>query len=269
MAKTVSPKEALMSEKSKRKILVVDDEITVAKSIRQAILSDDYAVDTALSGEEALKKDKENAYDLVITDLMMPGISGLNLLKALKEARPAVNVIMVTGYPTIKTAVESVKMGAFDYLPKPFTPADLRGLVARAFKKAGREDRAAAGVVKTRVPAGYYYMLGHTWIKIEGKNRALVGVVPDFLKTVGIITHLELPKENEIVSQGDVCAKIADADQLTHRIWSPASGRVVEINGKLLADSSLLRRDPYQSGYLFRIETVNFGEDSKGLLLAK
>lgn len=258
-----------MSEKSKRKILVVDDEITVCKSIRQAILSEDYEVDTALSGEEALKKDKEAAYDLIITDLMMPGISGLDLLKTLKEARPSVNVIMVTGYPAIKTAVQSVKLGAFDYLPKPFTPADLRGLVSRAFKKAESDERGEAEVAAPQIPSGYYYMLGHTWLKVEDENEAVVGVVHDFLKTVGIITQLELPKENESISQGEVCGKITDADQLTHRIWSPASGRVVEVNAKLMEDFSLLRRDPYRSGFLLRIETNNFEEDIKGLLLAK
>jgi CheY-like chemotaxis protein len=258
-----------MNEKSKRKILVVDDEITVCKSIRQAIVADDHEVDMALSGEEALKKDKEKAYDLIITDLMMPGISGLDLLRALKELRPNVNVIMVTGYPTIKTAVQSVKMGAFDYLPKPFTPADLRGLVARAFKKAEAEGAGAGEAAAMSIPAGYYYMLGHTWLKVEGNHQALVGVVHDFLKSVGIITQLELPKDNETVSQGSVCGKVTSADGLVHRIWSPASGRVIELNKKVQEDPSLLRRDPYRSGYLFRIETSNLEEDSKGLLLAK
>jgi CheY-like chemotaxis protein len=258
-----------MSEKNKRKILVVDDEITVCKSIRQAILSEDYQVDMALSGEEALKKDKENPYDLIITDLMMPGISGLDLLKTLKEARPSVDIIMVTGYPTIKTAVQSVKLGAFDYLPKPFTPADLRGLVSRSFKKAESAERGGTEAAALQIPPGYYYMLGHTWLKVEGDSRALVGVVHDFLKTVGIITQLELPKENEIISQGEVCGKITDAERWTHRIWSPASGRVIEVNAKLMEDFSLLRRDPYGRGFLFRIETSNLDEDIKGLLLAK
>jgi len=258
-----------MSSHSKRRILVVDDEITVCKSIRQAIVSDEYEVDMALSGEEALKKDEEKPYDLIITDLMMPGISGLDLLKLLKESRPAVNVIMVTGYPTIKTAVESVKIGAFDYLPKPFTPADLRGLVARAFKKAEGEDPRTGAPAGARIPPGYYYMLGHTWLKMEEKDRAAVGVVPDFLKTVGIITQLDLPKVNDTITQGNVCGKISDADHFVHRIWSPASGRVIEVNIRLTADSSLLRRDPFQEGYLFRIETDNFEEDIKGLLLAK
>jgi CheY-like chemotaxis protein len=258
-----------MSDKSKRKILVVDDEITVCKSIRQAILSEEYEVDMALSGEEALKKDQEGRYDLIITDLMMPGISGLDLLKTLKDTRPDVLVIMVTGYPTIKTAVESVKMGAFDYLPKPFTPADLRGLVARAFKRAERGAAGAEEAAAQKIPEGYYYMLGHTWIKTDAQHRATMGVVHEFLKTVGIITQLDLPKVNDVVSQGNICGKITDAEGLTHRIWSPASGRVIEVNVKLLEDTSLLRRDPYLGGYLFRIETSNLEDDIKGLLLAK
>ncbi|MBN2409975.1 MAG: response regulator [Candidatus Aminicenantes bacterium] len=257
-----------MNDLKKRKILVVDDEITVCKSIRQAILSDEYEVAMALSGEEALKKSRED-YDLVITDLMMPGISGLDLLKSLKETRPETIVIMVTGYPTIKTAVESVKRGAFDYLPKPFTPAELRGLVARAFKKAVSEDLGKGEAEESRIPPGYHYMLGHTWLKVEENNRATVGVVPEFLKAVGIISQLELPKENDTLTQGDACGKITDADQLVHRIWSPASGRVTEVNAQLAADPSLLRRDPFGSGYLFRIETGNLEEDLQGLLLAR
>lgn len=258
-----------MTEKIKRKILVVDDEITVCKSIRQAILSDEYEVDMALSGEEALKKDKDRAYDLIITDLMMPGISGLDLLETIKTGRPAANVIMVTGYPTIKTAVESVKMGAFDYLPKPFTPQDLRGLVARAFKKAESDKMAGGVAADLQIPAGYYYMLGHTWLRVEGENKASVGVVHDFLKSVGIITQLELAKVNETISQGEVCGKVTSADQLSHRIWSPASGRIIEVNSRLMEDFSLLRRDPYNLGALFRIEPANLEEDAKGLLLAK
>jgi len=258
-----------MNEKGKRRILVVDDEITVCKSIRQAIVADDHEVDMALSGEEALKKDKEKAYDLIITDLMMPGISGLDLLRALKEVRANVNVIMVTGYPTIKTAVQSVKMGAFDYLPKPFTPADLRGLVSRAFKKAEAEGAGAGETAALSIPAGYYYMLGHVWLKVEANHQALVGVVHEFLKSVGIITQLELPKANDVVTQGSVCGKVTSADGLVHRIWSPASGRVIELNKKVQDDPSLLRRDPYRSGYLFRIETSNLEEDVKGLLIAK
>jgi DNA-binding NtrC family response regulator len=126
-------------DEDKKKILVVDDEITVCKSIRQALLSDVYVVDMALSGEEALKKEDEKKYDVIIADLMMPGLSGLDLLRSLKGKNSAAKVIMITGYPTMKNTVQSMQFGAYDYLPKPFLPSDLRTLVARALAAADRE----------------------------------------------------------------------------------------------------------------------------------
>ena len=88
------------------RILVVDDELPVCKSIASALNDGTYKVEMALSGEEALKKDHENPYDIVIADLMMPGISGMDLLKALKQLRPEVMVIMITGYGTVESAIE-------------------------------------------------------------------------------------------------------------------------------------------------------------------
>ena len=258
-----------MTDKNKRRILVVDDEITVCKSIRQAIVSDEYEIDLSLSGEEALKKEEEKKYELIITDLMMPGISGLDLLKNLKDKKSNAKVIMITGYPTIKTAVQSVKMGAFDYLPKPFTPADLRSLVARAFKAAEIEEKGEKWVEEAKMPAGLYYMLGHAWVKKEDGGLATVGILYDFLKSVGIITQVDLPKVSDTVSQGEVCGKVTDAEKFVHRIWSPATGRVVEVNTKLRDDHSLLRKNPYQEGWLFRIEPTALEEDLKGLILSK
>lgn len=259
----------MMTTMEKKKILVVDDEITVCKSIRQAIVSEEYEVDMALSGEEALIKDREKKYDLIITDLMMPGISGLDLLREVKASHPEVKVVMITGYPTIKTAVESIKMGAFDYIPKPFTPAELRALVSRAIKPIEKEAIKGLEVEEVKIPSGYYYLLGHTWLKLEANEQGLVGVMPEFLKSIGIITNLELPKIGDFMAQGEVCAKVTDADRLTHRIWSPATGRVIEINLNLLQDFSLMRRSPFKDGYLFKLEISRLEEDLQGLLQAK
>ena len=116
----------------KRRILIVDDERTVAQSIRLALAGEDVEVDVVLSGEDALDRTKGTDYDLILCDLMMPGLSGLDLLKSLRGNRPKTPVIMITGYPTVRTAEESVKMGAFAYLTKPFTPAEIRTAAARA-----------------------------------------------------------------------------------------------------------------------------------------
>ena len=121
-----------MTEQDKKRILIVDDEETVCRSIRKALQRDDYEIDAALSGEEALKMEAEKKYDVIIVDLMMPGLNGMDLLKSLKAASPAVQVVMITGYPTMKNTLQALQIGAFDFLPKPFLPYDLRNLVARA-----------------------------------------------------------------------------------------------------------------------------------------
>ena len=128
-----------MTDSNKKRILVVDDEINVCKSIRQALLSEAYEIDTSLSGEDALKKEDVKRYDVIVADLMMPGLSGLDLLQALKGKNSAAKVIMITGYPTMKNTVQSMQFGAYDYLPKPFLPSDLRTLVARALAAADLE----------------------------------------------------------------------------------------------------------------------------------
>jgi len=118
----------------KTRILVVDDEPAVCKSIRQVLVRDDCDVDMALSGEEALGKEAGQPYDVMIIDLMMPGINGLDLLKQLKSRNPAARIIMVTGYPTMKNTLQAMQLGAMDFLPKPFLPATLRSLVAKALE---------------------------------------------------------------------------------------------------------------------------------------
>ncbi|MBM3310870.1 MAG: response regulator [Candidatus Aminicenantes bacterium] len=129
-----------MTQQAKPRILVVDDELTVCKSIRQALVQETYEVEMALSGEEALRKEAEKHYDVLIVDLMMPGLSGMDLLKSLKAQDPDSKIIMVTGYPTMKNTVQAMQLGAFDFLPKPFLPSDLRGIVARAL--AGQKTPA-------------------------------------------------------------------------------------------------------------------------------
>ena len=125
-----------MSESGARKILVVDDEPTVRQSIREALAAEGTQVDSVPSGEEALRLEGVEEYGLIIADLMMPGLSGLDLLRKLRERGSRAKVVVVTGYPTLLMAQQAVKMGAFEFLAKPFTPADLRALAERAFAAA-------------------------------------------------------------------------------------------------------------------------------------
>jgi DNA-binding NtrC family response regulator len=136
-----------MTQPEKRRILVVDDEATVCRSIRQALLCDDYDIDIALSGEEALRMDSGNAYEVMVVDLMMPGLNGLDLLRSIKAKNASAQIIMVTGYPTMKNTLQAMQIGAFDFLPKPFLPSELRKIVARALaaRKEGEGGSGASG----------------------------------------------------------------------------------------------------------------------------
>lgn len=134
-----------MTNPGKHRILVVDDEVTVCKSIRQVLVREDCEVDMALSGEEALRLDAERPYDVLIVDLMMPGLSGMDLLKSLKARNPKAKIIMVTGYPTMRNTLQAMQLGAMDFLPKPFLPTTLRNLVAKALEEGGGSAEGSGG----------------------------------------------------------------------------------------------------------------------------
>jgi DNA-binding NtrC family response regulator len=134
-----------MDASGPRKILIVDDETTLRHSIKQALQTADRRIDLASSGEEAVRLEAENAYEVIVADLMMPGLSGLDLLRTLKEKGSPARLILITGYPTITTAEQAVKMGAFDFLSKPFMPAEIRTAVERALEAAPEKIKPPSG----------------------------------------------------------------------------------------------------------------------------
>jgi len=129
-------KPDLRREADRPFILVVDDEVAVNNNIRKILANKGYQVDQATSKAEALEKIQTHAYGLVILDLKMPGVKGLELLEAVRERQPAARIIIVTGYASIDTAVEGARLGAVGYVPKPFTPEELRLAADKAVRLA-------------------------------------------------------------------------------------------------------------------------------------
>jgi DNA-binding NtrC family response regulator len=119
----------------KAKILVVDDEEIVLRSCRKILGSDKYDIFTALSGQEAFDLLAKEPIDIVITDIKMPGMDGMEVLNRIKKDYPDILVIMITGYSTVQSAVQAMKLGAFDYIPKPFTPDEVQVVVEKALEK--------------------------------------------------------------------------------------------------------------------------------------
>jgi DNA-binding response OmpR family regulator len=116
-----------------KNILVVDDEVSVNNNIRKILGKNGFQVDQAVTKEEAIEKINQLTYKVVLLDLRIPGVSGLELLKTISRTQPFARVIIITGYASIETAIESARIGAVDYLPKPFTPGELRNVAERAY----------------------------------------------------------------------------------------------------------------------------------------
>ena len=117
------------------RILVVDDEEIVLRSCLRILSGDEFQVETVQDGRQALQKVEENLYDVMILDIMMPNVDGLEVLRRVKETHPNVDIIMVTGLAQIDTAVKAMKLGAFDYIAKPFEPDELKLVVQRALER--------------------------------------------------------------------------------------------------------------------------------------
>ncbi|MFQ5692457.1 MAG: sigma-54-dependent transcriptional regulator, partial [Nitrospinota bacterium] len=117
---------------SSRPILIADDDVGMREGLSRSLRREGYVVTLASDGEEALHQLQDRAFRMVITDLEMPGLKGLDVLKQVKKRTPAVPVVVITAYGSIGTAVEAMKEGAFDFLAKPFSNDALRDVVQRA-----------------------------------------------------------------------------------------------------------------------------------------
>ncbi|MFH2063953.1 MAG: response regulator [Pseudomonadota bacterium] len=126
----------LPKEPAFKNILVIDDEVAVNNNIRKILNKKGYHVDQAFTKPEALEKIADHSYKLVLLDLRIPGVKGLELLQTISEKHPETKVIMITGYASIETAVEAARIGAIEYLPKPFTPDEIRDATDRVLRLA-------------------------------------------------------------------------------------------------------------------------------------
>ncbi len=118
-----------------RKVLVVDDEEIVRLSHIRTLAGQSCNVEAARAGEQALEKMQRRPADVVLMDLRMPGMDGLATLKAIKEGWPETEVVIITGYPSVYTAREAVRLGAFDYLAKPLGPDEVLAVANEAMAR--------------------------------------------------------------------------------------------------------------------------------------
>ncbi len=279
-AKTLKRAEV---ENPKARILCVDDEEVILDSCRKILVLDGYCVDTVETGREAIGLIQNHSYDFVFTDLKMPEMDGVEVTKSVKHLRPDIDVIIITGYATVETAVECMKFGAMDYVQKPFTEDELLEFTKKAFIK--REDRirkllkpkvhithlketSGAKTPEFLIPGGVFISEGHCWANIDDKGMVKVGLDDFARKLIGKIDSIEFPNLGLSIRKGQRLFAVKQAGRRAV-FNSPVSGKVKEINKLLNSDIESIEFSPYENNWVCQIDAEELDSEIPQLKIGK
>ncbi|MGB5176328.1 MAG: response regulator, partial [Thermoanaerobaculia bacterium] len=262
-------------ESPKARILAVDDEPVVLDSFRKILVLEGFSVDTVETAQEALGLVRKNDYDFVFTDLKMPGMDGMDLTKAVKHLRPDIDVVMITGYGTIESAVSTMRFGAMDYVEKPFTPEELGAFTNRCLIR--RQDRiekeiaprvqlVTAAVEESHspnvinVPGGIYVSPEHTWVGIDITGEARIGLDDFALKSLEDIKDIDFPTQGSHIRKGEPLFSLRRGES-TLAFPSPLTGKVTGVNHDLTYYLELVTRRPFALGWICCMEPSKLSEE--------
>jgi len=265
------------------RILCVDDEEVILGSFRKILVMDGYSVDTVETGQEALGLIQTHHYDFIFTDLKMPEMDGVDVVKSAKHIRPDIDVVIITGYATVETAVECMKFGAMDYVQKPFTEDELLVFVKKALIK--RQDRVQkqlkpkvqimhlpeADRVTTgefSIPGGVFVSKGHCWASMAQDGAVKIGVDDFAKKLIGRVDDVEFPNMGMTVKAGQPLFSVRQKHRRV-QFNAPVSGRVVKINSALGKDCEALDLTPYSRNWICVIDADGLDVDTPSLKIGK
>ena len=160
------------------RILIIDDELFICQNCIRILSKLICEAEYALTGLDGLKMMDENPFDVVVTDLKMGALGGMEVLRRIKEAHPETMVIVMTGYASISSAVEVMKMGALDYLPKPFTPQEFRAIVLQAIEQRALRVQHRDLIYQCRPSKSFFHQLIGNSPKIQQVIAMVQKVAP-------------------------------------------------------------------------------------------
>jgi len=267
----------------KAKILAVDDEEIILDSFRKILVLDGYSVDTVETGQEALGLIQKHNYDFVFTDLKMPEMDGVDVCKAVKHLRPDIDVIIITGYASVDTAVETMKYGAMDYVQKPFTEDELLAMVKKfVIRRQERinkqlktkvhvapvDETSTTDTVEFFIPGGVFISPGHCWARLNESGEVSVGIDDFAKKIIGKIDAIDLPNLGMEVKQGQPLFAVK---QGLHSIpfLAPVSGKVVQVNKVLAENPESLEITCYGKFWICQLEATSLNSDIVNLKIGQ
>ena len=267
----------------KARILAVDDEPVVLDSFRRILVLEGYNVDTVESGPEALGLIQRHDYDFVFTDMKMPEMDGVEVVKAVKHLRPDVDVVVITGYGTIETAVETLQHGASEYVQKPFTADELADFVRKILiKRQARLEAqqqptvrivslAAAETTSAHdfcVPGGVFLAPGHTWARIEPGGQVRIGIDDFVRKALGSVSEVLLPEAGREIQKGQPLFALKLGSEEIHFL-APLSGKVMHGNDVLTADPTTALQSPYDRGWIVQLQPQDLSSELPSMRIGK
>jgi CheY-like chemotaxis protein/glycine cleavage system H lipoate-binding protein len=270
-------------EEPEARILAVDDEAAILDSFRKMLVLGGYSVDTVESGAEALGLIRRNDYDFVFTDLKMPGMDGVEVTKAVKHLRPDIDVIVITGFATIDTAVETVRAGAMDYVEKPFTEDELLAFVRKAViqrrdrleRQAPRKIRlvrpgtpASESPFELNVPAGAFVSPQHAWVQIALNGRVRIGLDDLVRKIFGPVDRVALPEGGASFKRGQPLFSVYYGDH-EMAVPAPLSGKVLNVNTEHAEHPEWLAVKPFELSWVCEFEPSDLAGELPALKIGQ
>jgi CheY-like chemotaxis protein len=265
------------------RILAVDDEPVILDSFRKILVLAGFSVDTVESGPEALGLVRRRDYDFVFTDLKMPGMDGVEVVKAVHHLRPDVDLAVITGYATVESAVETMQHGAVDYVQKPFTEQELVEFAGKLLiKREARMEaqrRPTVRVVAPQaadaaaghefcVPGGAFISEGHVWVRIEPSGAVRLGLDDFARKALRAVEGVDLPKPGQTVRIGEPLFSVRRGDRRVS-FGGPMGGRVERINQELERDPTPLNHSPYDRGWICTLRPADLSGDLRALRIGQ
>ena len=256
------------------KILVIDDEQVILDAVTRIVSYDDIKVDSQSNPKEALQMISQKEYSLILCDILMPELDGFSILEELQKKKLITPVIMITGYSTVENAVKSLYKGAIDFIPKPFSFEELNSAISRGLEyyrlqkkvEEAKSQKNIGALSFVPCPPKYFRLGNLSWINLESEGVATLGATSLFLETIKELKNIELMNIDDVIIQGDSCANFITSDELVHHFLSPIGGRIIERNEILLNEITLMEKDPYFAGWIYKIIPTDLEHDLKFLV---
>ncbi len=241
-------------------LLVVDDEDAICEGCRRIFSRQGFDVQKCSDANQGLSLAARGDYAAILLDVKMPEMDGLHFLEALRKDQPTVPVILMTGYPSIPNAASAIRLGASDYVTKPFTPDEITQAVHRLLHTS-QNPAATATISEPPAPDAPLHFFRDAWYQTNREGIARVGAVV-VRRGAAKIQSLRLPKIGEVVYQGLPLAVVTIAGQPPRTISAPLSGVVVAVNDALASDAAPVLDEPCGKGWLACICPTRLEEES-------